>query len=315
MNRNELEVTVIPLDLPALMQALAWPMAALIALGLLHEPIGELVVLLAKRAKKVSIGGVSLELSEVAPVKAAALVDTEIRALKPGAMVGSGSTAIAQLLKSIQGGQRRDYLRIDLGSQDKPRWLTSRLYLVAYLMCMASPAPNFLFIENTPGASKKFVGFCSAASLRWALARKYPWFENAMAQAYSGLGQIQFDAASGYLLDWQFSSLIPNFLSKIQSPVGPASPDAAEWTLVRDGMHEHAKWVDSLSVDQALGDGLNRALVVRTFETKPADLVSAVLLQKGPYVAVVDANKSFTSLVDRTELLEKAARVYATQQE
>jgi hypothetical protein len=301
---------MLPLDIPALIQALAWPVSAFLALMFLRQTIGELVLTLGKRVRKFSFGGASLELSEVAEAKSARTVDTEIRSLDAGLNPQSEPSAISQLLAQVQHGEQRDYILIDLGSLESPRWLTSRLYLVAYLLTLVTRPSIFVFVETAGGIRKRYIGSCSPGELRWALAREYIWLETASASAYEKCGELRFDPVSGNIGDWCITQISQQFLAAIRQQLA-VTPKKGDWVELSGGNYEHAKWADGALVKRTLGGNLNTSYVVQTPEVAPADRAKQVLNQRGRYVAIVEPDKSFHSLTDRSELLEKLAIAYA----
>jgi len=71
-------------DIASLVQAVAWPLVAILAFILFRGPLGDLVSILGQRLQKFSVAGVSLELaqvSEVKEMKPPPTLDTEIRQL------------------------------------------------------------------------------------------------------------------------------------------------------------------------------------------------------------------------------------------
>lgn len=58
-----------PLDLPALLGAVTWPLVAVVAFTVFRRPLSEVVGVLDQRARKFSFGGASLQLAELPEMK------------------------------------------------------------------------------------------------------------------------------------------------------------------------------------------------------------------------------------------------------
>jgi len=296
-----------PIDLPSLLRAVTWPVIAIIAFVVFRRPLSDLVKILGKRIHKVSVGGVSLELAEVSELKPHSL-DTEIRQLDAGLVPQSGASGISGLLSQIQHSGQHNYIVIDLGSESSPRWLTSRLYLLALLIAMINRPLCLVFVETVGGLRKRFLGLASPDRVRWALARQYSWLESASAAAYAILGEFQFDPATGYLTEWQTTQLTQQFLEKIRAQVAPGiAVDAAEWVALPNGLYEHGKWLDGARIERLLGSDLSVSRVVLLPDKRVSDIADAVVGQQGRFVAILDPDKTFRGLVDRSAVLESLA--------
>jgi hypothetical protein len=318
-------MTIQSIDLPSLVRAIFWPLLAVFALVLFRRPVGDLVTILGQRIHKFSFGGLSLELAEVSEMKTP-ILETEIRQLDASPAPQSGSSAISQLLVQLQSDRRHDYIVVDLGSESSRRWLTSRLYLLALLITLIDRPMCMVFVESVSGVRKRFLGTAAPDRVRWALARRYSWFESASAATWATLGgaycitsvltlsptsSFQFDPTTGGLAEWQVTQLMQQFLTNIRAPqvVPPnANPDADEWISLKDGMAEHAKWLDGDRIERLLGSDLNVSSVALLPNQNVNELSNVVLRQSGRFVAIVDPDRGFRCLVDRIAALEGLAR-------
>jgi len=303
-----------PLDVPSLLKAIAWPVIALIALAVFRRPLANLVSLLGQKVSKLSFGKFSIEMAKVEEMKPRAM-DAEIRELEAGLIPQSGSTALTALVTELQSGGKHDYVMIDFGSESSPRWLTSRLYLLCFLITLVNRQLCMVFVETVGGTRKKFIGISSPVAVRWALANKYSWLESAGAIAYSQIGYLPagfLDPKSGFLLA-MIPLLITQFLQSIRSTVIPAGDQASEWLSLANQSFEHAKWLNGTRIESLLGSDLSTAHVTLPPNATLNDLTRPVLSQPGRFVAVVDQNQSLLSIVDRHEVLEKMAREVASQ--
>ena len=301
-----------PINLPALILALLWPAIAIVALVLFRRPLGEVVGILGQRIQKISIGTLSLELAATSELKLAAL-DDEIRKLDATPNVQSAASSLSGLMAQLRQGRKHDYIVIDLGSEAAPRWLTSRLYLLVFLIMRIDRPKCLVFVETSGNVRGRFIGTAAPEDVRWALAHTYTWLETACASAYASLGELQFDAVSGTLSEYQSSKLIQLFLLKVRAtPVSSESPGVnapveAGWIELADGSLEHAKWLDSGRLERVLGNDLTTSCVVRFPNHAISELSGVVLREPGRFVAVVDTDRKFLNLIDRASVLENLA--------
>jgi IPT/TIG domain len=403
-----------PIDLPSLLRAITWPVIVVIAFFVFRRPLGELVLVLGRRAHKFSFGGLSLQLAEVSEAKPLSL-DAEIRQLDTGAIPQSGSTGISELIAELQRGQKHDYIVIDLGSESSPRWLTSRLYLLTFLISFLHQPKCLVFVHTVGGVTKRFLGKASPDSVRWGLARKYPWLESASSAAYAlvvaGLycdnnivsvppdALVQFDQATGTIQNAQLVQCMQNFLSLIrlpplptEAPLGPVitslSPlggpvgssvsiagvkfgdnkqptdcvtfngipaattswgnteiiatvpvgatsgfvvvtalglasnaipftvgtaGSAEWMCLPNGALEHAKWLDGPGLERLMSGSLDTSHLTLSLNQNVKDVSDSILTQGGMLIAIVDSDKTFRGLVDRSSVLERLAAEVSKQ--
>jgi hypothetical protein len=310
-----------PIDIPALLRAVIWPVMTLVALGVFRKPLTGLVAWLGQRVKKVAFAGFSVEMAQVQEMQPRAM-DAEIRELEAGLVPQSGSTAISSLVNELQGGGPRDYVVIDLGSESSPRWLTSRLYLLSFLITLINRQVVMVFVETLGNVRKRFVGIASAEKVRWAHARKYGWLEiagvNAVASqvgapslGYAPAASIfsPFDPSSNYL-----PTLIPNvikqFLSYIRTSTPPPvpSPEQSEWvSLDKQQTYEHAKWLNTARIEELLGGDMSTARVTLLPNKTVNDLARPVLAQRRRFVAVIEPDRTLVCVVDRMEVLQTFA--------
>ena len=210
-------MNVHPIDISAVLGTVIWPLTVVVASTVFRRPLSELVSVLGQRTRKFSFAGVSLELAEVSEMKSQSL-ESEIRQLDAAALQ-SKSSAITGLLKELRSGKQHDYIVIDLGSKSSPRWLTSRLYLLAFLIAPIHRPKCLVFVETVGSVRKHFIGTASPDRVRWALARRHSWLESASAAAYSSLGEPQFDPETSYLVEWQIPQFVQQFLANIRLPL------------------------------------------------------------------------------------------------
>jgi hypothetical protein len=270
-----------PIDLTSLLRAITWPVIVVIAFFVFRSPLSELVGVLGRNVRKFSFGGLSLELAQVAEMKPPQSLETEIRQLEAGLYPQSGVSAITNLFGQLQRGGKRDYIVIDLCSETSRRWMTSRLYLLAFLITLLDRSICLVFVETVGEVRKRFVGLASPSKVRWGLARTYSWLETAAAATYGLIvGSVQcvppgvlqfnpsaileFDPKTGSLPDSQLSQFVQQFLVVIrvpEPPPGTPMADIAEWLPVGNQMLEHAKWLNGARIEHVIGSDLDVSYV------------------------------------------------------
>jgi hypothetical protein len=300
-------MSIQPIDLPSLLHALIWPFIVIAALAVFRRPLGDLVSVLGQRVHKLSVAGYSLELAQVREMQPRAM-DTEIRQLDAGLIPQSGSTSLTALVTELQSGGQHDYL------------LSFLVTLIRRQLCL-------VFVETAGGLRKRFVGTASPEQARWALARRYGWLESAGASAYamqagnppigflpSPTPSNQFDPATGYL-----STIIPNliqqFLGFVRSPQAPPenSAEKSEWVTLDGQQFEHAKWLDGARIERLLGSDLATSYATLPPNKTLNDLADIIISQQGRFVAIVEPDKAFRGIVDRSAALEHVATEFSRQ--
>jgi hypothetical protein len=224
-------MSIQPIDLPTLIGSVAWPVVSAMVIVVLRQPAADIVSILAERINKVSVGGVSLELAALSKLRPRSL-ESERRELASAPPTPSAAGA---LLFELRVGGAHDFILIDLGSQTAPRWLTSRLYLFAVMLSRVSRIKCFVFVETAAEIRNRFVGIATPDAVRWALARRYLWLEQAYSWEYAQIGLPQFDAVPGVLSLQQVNQIISRFTRaarisrsnvKAGNPPGPRIHDS-----------------------------------------------------------------------------------------
>jgi hypothetical protein len=166
-----------PVDIPSLLRAAVWPIIVLVALVIFRRQLPDLVRILSQRINKFSFAGLSLELAVVPEMQSTAL-ETEVRQLNAAPQIQSGVSSISGVFDELQRGSGPGYILIDLASESNPRWLTSPLYLLAFLITLLDRRIYLVFLETGRQIRKQFVGAASAGIVRTALAHRYAWLSN-----------------------------------------------------------------------------------------------------------------------------------------
>jgi hypothetical protein len=96
-------------------------------------------------------------------------------------------------------------------------------------------------------------------------------------------------------------------------PFTVGTADSAEWVLLPNGVPEHAKWLTGQRIGSLLGRDLITSFVTLQPNKTVNDLAIPVLRYGGQFVAVVDPDKTFRGLVDRSAILEDLATKFLKQ--
>jgi hypothetical protein len=304
-----------PLDIPALLRAITWPLIVVTAFAIFRRPLANLISLVGQKVSKLQFGKFSIEMAQVPEMKPQAM-DADIRELEAGFTPQSGTTGLTALVNELQSGGKRDYVVIDFGSETTPRWLSSRLYLLSFLIMLINRQLCLVFVETVGNVRKKFVGISSPTSIRWSLANKFSWFEWAAVLAYSqflGYPPPGFRDPGGIL--WvTIPNIIQQFLQNIRGTAIPAGDQASEWvSMQKQQTFEHARWLNGAQIEGLLGKELSTAHVTLPPNATLNDLTRPVLAEQGRFVAIVDQNQVLLSLIDRQEVLDNIAQEFLSQ--
>jgi hypothetical protein len=307
----------VTLDIAALLSTLIWPVVLLTLFVKYRKEIPGLIKGVAHRVTKFEVAGISIELAkakEFAPVWTAGAFDLRQKA---AAIQVNDSTA-GNFLTQLREQGDADYAEVNLGSGEE--WLTSRLFIMAIIFARMKAIRSFVFLETAGGVRKRFVCLAKPERIRWALARRFPWLEQAYADAYSTvISRTQaFVVSNSGKLGYQFSQndpgpsieLLKEYLLRVQNPA-PLPAESESWVLIdiENNTFEHARWLNSEELEDLLGKDANRA-TIRSSELRPIDRtrqLGAFLALPGQFVAVTAEDQRFEYLVDRNAILEQVA--------
>jgi hypothetical protein len=316
------------LDIAATLSAVIWPIIVLVILLAYRSKIPSLVEGLASRVSKLEFAGVSLELALAKPFVpewsgSSTALDLRHKATAIQVNDSTARTFLTQLTDEGTG----DYAEINLGAGGE--WLTSRLFIMAIVFAQMKGIGCFVFVETSGSVRKRFVGWAEPARIHWALAKRYPWLEQAYAEAYAAIssqrnavivsrhGRLGYPHAPGD--PGAGIELLKEFLQRIQQPVPPPPIPAEqeEWIVVdpATNTHEHACWMNAEELERVLGDDCN-TVVVHSSELRSknkAGQLRLFLSVPAQFVAVVADDQRFEYLVRRDVLVEQVAKRMASE--
>jgi hypothetical protein len=230
-----------------------------------------------------------------------------------------------------------DYFVVDLRSDGRKEWLTSRLYLFTHLLSRLKGVRSIVFIATRGDVKRYYLGVASCEEVLHALTAAEPWLRMARFQVEAELvSQLTNTARSTTQphpddlwvppdLDDRWQGMRTNqsyedplriaqqFLQHIQwvQPVGAADPGTT-WlrlpeTPGQDTTWEHAIWITASDLtDGMLRDAVqadSSMLDARSWSAE--ERVQAAAQARGDFLALLEPNHRFERLVDRRKLLEE----------
>lgn len=299
------------MNIAAIASALVWPVFLAILIALYREKIGQFLKDIIPHIRKFSISPTSISI-ELAETKG---FEPIWKGKEPGAM-DSRQTYILniqdsapQLLQQIQERSIVDYAIFDLG--DGSQWLSSRLYLFTTLLHRMRGLRSIVFVDIHEAITHHFIGIADPSQVRYALAIRYPYLETAFAKAYGNLPGLVITSVYGSFEQWKTIDLVTNFFKEIQQEE-PSDSDKRNWVyLKRHKKWEHAEWLDTLKVKEILQEVIDTSRVssVDLLGKSTENQVKLILSFKVPFVARVDQDQRFQSLIDRQRLADEVIRL------
>ena len=306
------------LDIAALMSAVLWPLLIVVLGWVFRDRLLELVRLIAPRVRSLSLGGVSLDLSEAKPL---ALDLTGAVDLRHAGQSGNLSDSTLQsFLSHVQDPSRLDYAVVDLGTGRE--WLTSRLFILAIILARMRGLRMLVFVETAGDVRRRFVGVSECERVHWRLAMRFPWLEAALVHAQADIWPADGQGAPITSAEGRFewiavgqaaaTLLLQRFLDRIQIPGVPIR-DPEQWEALPNAnppTWEHAQWLAAVQVEQILAEDLNHACLdlAELHRADPALQARLVVARDGRWVALTRDTHVFDRLIDRGYCLETLAK-------
>jgi hypothetical protein len=306
-------------DAVLFLAAIAWPALVVVAILLLRDPLSSFLVGLGQgRGLKVSAFGIALEIPPDAieqPRSPVAAFD-ELVQLSPDPGQSLSPSYAKSLIEEMRGVEPYHHAYLDL--KGGGAWLTSRLFLVAALFPRMRGLEEIVFVQTNNGVARSYVAHAPAHAIRWRLAEKFPWFEQALALQYSVLGPILIiQSPEGRLDSDQAGSLLNSFLKdqRIQLPKTAPKANPSEWVDLQPRnpsdpvtTEEHAQWLNGATLSEIFEGLLDYECVRDATVLSDAEKASRVVRLSGPFVALVDTAGRFTGMVDRQKFLDDLGR-------
>jgi len=294
----------------ALVEILAWPIAALIAVLLLRAKLP----LLLGRTKKVAALGVELELhaaKEFSPTWST----SSLSDVRHAAAAEEFSSSAMSLMEEFRGEESYDYAVVNLG--EGKSWLTSRLFIFSIMLQRMRGLGCWVFIRPDEGPRRIYLGHTSPHETRWALARRFPWLEIAYSRSCAHQNSYEIKSPQGALDPWAATQVVQSFLSHIQCANLPPAGEEDEWIKLpkrqeNDGdTWERARWISAKSVSSVIGDALHSSSVSGNLSALGDEQRKSLLRSQGDFVALLGDGWTFNGLVDRRRTLERVSTCVA----
>lgn len=320
-----------------LIQQAMWPVTVLVLVLTFRRQIGDFLSAVGGRITHLSISPVTIELAEVTeevlPWRGANGID--VRGLVAAQQINN--SLFNTLERSLMTPGTADYFVVDLRSDGRKEWLTSRLYIFTYLLSRLKDVGSVVFIATRGDVRGHYLRVASCQELLQALTAAQPWLRLARfhveAELVSQLRETAVGAEQPYSDDlwvppdldnrWEQMrtsqyyegplSIARQFLQHIQwiQPAGTADPGPT-WLRLPDKPDqpptwEHATWIRSSD----LTDGILRN-AVQGDSSLPDDRswsaeerVRKAAHARGDFLALLGPDNRFERLIDRRKLLEE----------
>lgn len=299
-----------------LASAIAWPLAVVLAILLLRQPLAGAL----SRTTKISAFNVSLELAAV-PEFQTRRGSVGPFSLREPAAAQEGPSGLGNLFDQLADPSAAECVVVDLGSGRQ--WLTSRVFLFAVLLQRMRGLQCVVFVETASESRRRFVGLATPEHIRWSFADRYPWLEAAFARAYettiwpvaSPEAPRLVSPPNGALTATAAGDVALSYLGLVQAHSGVNPPPPAEplpepegWVRIDGQFIEHATWLTGRRMEAILGAVLDREWVDQQAHVAAEDQIVAILAQQGRFVAMCESSGRFCRLIDRAAVVQDVAR-------
>jgi hypothetical protein len=292
-----------------LVNALAWPLVVVFALILFRGPLVQLLEQIIRRARKVSVYQVSIELASV-PVLSPSWSEPniDVRRLSVAQLFDSRTHT---LFNELSNAAPADCAIVDLGSGKE--WLSSRLFLFALVLGEVTGVRAFVFLENTSSTRKAFLGVASPQAVWRALAAQHPRFGQEFGRATAMVQNAMFPTSNSEDLRRIAKNYVEALQRKTRPPNGEER-DYLQWESKLptqkkvERVWEYTGWITGELLERWLGPTLSDAWCIEEQDTPNSVLVEAILKRNDDFVAILDRRHKFRGLVDRKALASQAWR-------
>jgi hypothetical protein len=226
----------------------------------------------------------------------------------------ASQTLFQEILKPAQA----EYAIVDLRSGHA--WLTSRLFVFALILGEVTGLRAFVFLESAAGTRRRFLGVATPSNVRRALGTRYPWLEEAFVRAlndqYPDMPEPQVPLASAFSGQtspfsaadpWRVTTFVRRFIERLQRTTDPPENEKKSYLEVgtEPKTWERAHWVDGERLERDLAGVLEYAWVEESPDQPRNTVSEAVIRRRALFVALVDTDRRFVALVDRSALLNE----------
>jgi hypothetical protein len=323
-----------------------WPVTLLVVVLVLRRQIGDFLSAIGGRITQVSVMSVTIDLAlatETVPPWQG-IGGEDVRGLVVAQQVND--SYFDTLRQSLRIPGTADFFVVDLKSDGRKEWLTSRLYLFTYVLSRMKDVRSIVFTATRGDVARSFLGVAGTEELLRALADAEPWLRLARRQVEAkqlgvlppqgippqpplpaALPAVQPNVIIPMdIEEWWHSmranpladplSISQQFLTCVQwvQPLG--SPDPEDDWLQLPGppgqgkTWEHATWITASDLtDGMLRDAVRTdGYVLDDRSWSAVERVRTVAQTQGDFVALLGPGRRFERLVDRRSLLEELGK-------
>ena len=323
----------------SLVEYIIWPVTLLVVVVVLRRQIGDFLSAIGGRITQVSVMSVTIDLAvatETAPPWQG-IGGEDVRGLIVAQQVND--SYFDTLRQSLRVPGTADFFVVDLKSDGRKEWLTSRLYLFTYVLSRMKGVRSIVFTATRGDVARSFLGVAGTEELLRALAAAEPWLRLARLQVEAKqVGALPTAAIPPQpplpaalpaappnvtipmdIEEWWHSMgadplyISQQFLTQVQwiQPAGTPDPDG-DWLQLPDvpgqaKTWEHATWITATDLtDGMLRDAVQTdGYVLDDRSWSAVERTRAVAQAPGDFVALLGPSRRFERLVDRRSLLEE----------
>ena len=331
----------------SLVEHVIWPVALLVMVLVLRRQIGDFLSAIGGRITQVSVMSVTIDLAvatETVPPWQG-IGGEDVRGLVVAQQVND--SYFNTLRQSLQVPGKADFFVVDLKSDGREEWLTSRLYLFTYVLSRMKGVRSIVFTATRGDVARSFLGIAGTEELLRTLAAAEPWLHVARLQVEANRPSVPpipgtpplppppaalpggppNVAISMDMEEWWRGMranppqpdplfISQQFLTLVQRVQlgGPPDPEG-DWLQLPDASGpsrtwEHATWIKASDLtDGMLRDAVQTdGYVLEDRSWSAAERVRVVARTQSDFVALLGPNRRFERLVDRRSLLEEIGK-------
>ena len=166
----------------SLVEHAIWPVTLLVIVVVLRRQIGDFLSAIGGRITQVSVMSVTIDLAvatEAVPPWQG-IGGEDVRGLVVAQQVND--SYFNTLRQSLQVPGTADFFVVDLKSDGRKEWLTSRLYLFTYVLSRMKGVRAIVFTATRGDVARSFLGIAGTEELLRMLAAAEPWLQVARLQ-------------------------------------------------------------------------------------------------------------------------------------
>ena len=175
----------------SLVEYAIWPVTLLVIVFVLRRQIGDFLSAISGRITQVSVMSVTIDLAvatETVPPWQG-IGGEDVRGLVAAQQVND--SYFNTLRQSLQIPGTADFFVVDLKSDGREEWLTSRLYLFTYVLSRMKGVRSIVFTATRGDVARSFLGIAGTEELLRTLAAAEPWLHVTRSQVEASRPSVQ----------------------------------------------------------------------------------------------------------------------------